>query len=362
MPTLLKILILVAFVGGAGYGTVRYLQAQEAREISAASKPGAPARPASSRSSTVPVEVFKVSRTEIAQEIPATGSLVADESVEISSEQSRRLVAILAEEGTRVESGQALYQLDDADLQAQLREVEARRELAVLTKDRLAGLLETQAVPRAQVDEALSSVAVLDAQIDFLKTQIAKTTIRAPFDGRLGIRRASLGAWLTPDFVITSLLRTETIKVDFKLPERFSPVVREGTRFLFRAQGSAEWIEGTVTVVDPVIEGSTRSVVVRGEAPNPGSLMPGGFVNVRYPVDALASGFMVPSEVVVPTPNGSAVWVVEGGKSRLRPVEIGLRTAEEVQVAAGLSEGDQVVRTNLLRVREGAELDIRGAE
>lgn len=361
MKSLLKVILILVFLGGIGYGTQRYASERKAAAQAApgpggpsAQGAGAPKRP------PIPAEAVVVRTEPIAYEVPTVGTFAPNESVELSSEQNRRLLEVLVEEGAWVEEGAVLFRLDSADLLAQIRELEARRDLAASTEKRLANLLAQNAIPQATYDEAASNVRVMEAQIDFVKTQLQKTEIRAPFSGNVGMRRVSEGAWLTPDRVITTLTDTRRIKVDFKVPERYAPAIRIGSRFRFRAEGAGEWREGSVIAIEPTIDTATRSLVVRGIAENPdGRIRPGGFATVTLTIDSLGAGVLVPSQAIVPTARGHAVFVVEAGKAKSREVVLGQRSADSVQVLSGVKDGDTILISNLLRVRPDSQVEVK---
>ncbi len=361
MKSLLKVILILAFLGGIGYGTQRYASERKAaQQMAAASPQGGPQGGGATKRPPIPAEAVVIRAGTINYEVPTVGTFAPNESVELSSEQSRRLHEILVEEGAWVEEGAVLFRLDSADLLAQIRELEARRELAASTEKRLANLLAQNAIPQANYDEAASNVRVIDAQIDFVRTQLSKTDIRAPFAGNVGLRRVSEGAWLTPDRVITTLTDTRRIKVDFKVPERYAPAIVLGSKFRFRAEGAGDWREGEVVAIEPTIDTATRSLVVRGIADNPdGRLRPGGFATVTLTIDSLGAGFLVPSQAIVPTARGHSVWVVDSGKAKSREVVLGQRNADDVQVLSGLNDGDTILVSNLLRVRPNSDVEVK---
>ena len=146
------------------------------------------------------------------------------------------------------------------------------------------------------------------------------------------------------------------IKVDFPLPERYSGEVRTGQKFTFTVAGNGQVFEGVVTVLEPAIDAATRSLLVRGMCAAPQGLQPGGFAEVTLTLDGLANGFLVPSQAIVPSARGQGVYLIENGRAKLQPVEIGIRTDDRVQILRGVKEGDVVATTNLLRIRPGLEV------
>ncbi len=361
LKSLLKIALILAFLVGVGYGTQRYASERKAAASPAVSTGAPGGGPAgATKRPPIPAEAIVVRAEPIDFEVPTVGTFAPNESVELCSEQNRRLKEVLVEEGAWVEKDAVLFRLDAEDLHAQLRELEARRELASSTEKRLANLLSQNAIPQANYDEAASNVRVLDAQIDYVRTQLSKTEIRAPFPGTVGMRRVSEGAWLTPDRVITTLTDTRRIKVDFKVPERYAPAIRPGSTFRFRPEGSGDWRTGTVVAIEPTIDPSTRSLVVRGIADNAdGALRPGGFSTVSLTIDSLGAGVLVPSQAIVPTARGHSVFVVEQGRAKPREVTLGQRNADSVQVLSGIRDGDTVLVSNLLRVRPDSQVEIK---
>jgi membrane fusion protein (multidrug efflux system) len=143
------------------------------------------------------------------------------------------------------------------------------------------------------------------------------------------------------------------IKVDFPLPERYAGEVKVGQHFTFTVAGNGRVFDGEVTVLEPAIDAATRSLLVRGLCASPQGLLPGGFAEVTLALDELTNGFMVPSQAIVPSPRGQGLYLIENGKARLQPVQIGIRTADQVQILRGVNEGDVVATTNLLRIRPG---------
>jgi len=309
-------------------------------------------------------EAYVVTPSPVRDVVRTVGTLVANESVDVVPELARRLVAAPVAEGTAVEKGALLFKLDDADLRAQLAELEARRRLAARTEARQRKLLEydRKALSQQAYDQAVSELEAVEAEIAALRVTLAKTEIRAPFPARVGLRRASEGAWVTPETKLTTLQDTSRIKLDFTIPERYAGGVAVGAPFSFRVAGRGEAFTGRVMAIEPAIDAPTRSLVVRGAYDNPdGTLFPGAFATVELPIEQPGEGILVPAEAIVPSVEGHAVYVLREGRAELQPVEIGVRTPEAVQVLRGLEVGDTVLTSNLLRLRPGVKVEVASA-
>jgi membrane fusion protein, multidrug efflux system len=298
----------------------------------------------------------RVEPSELRTTVEAVGTLVANESVRVVSELSRRLVRVAVAEGVRVEKDALLFELDDSELRARLSELEARRRLAARTVERQRALMKEnkKALSAQAFDQSISELDALEAQIEVAAVTLAKTKIRAPFAGTVGLRRVSEGAWVTPETELTTLHDTTRMKIDFAVPERYAGAVAIGRRFRFRVAGQGEPHEGEIAAIPPAIATETRTLLVRGIAENPkGRLIPGAFVSVELPIEEIGGGVAVPAQAVVPSAAGHGVFVFRDGRAELRAVEIGLRTPEAVQVVSGLEAGETVLTTNLLRLASG---------
>jgi membrane fusion protein (multidrug efflux system) len=345
----LAVILILAAAGGGAWWHFR----------ARSTKPEASAQPGRAGAGPVVVDVIAAARAPLRETISAVGTLRANESVQIVSELSRRLVRVAVEEGADVQAGDLLFKLDDTDLAAELGEIEARLRLAVVSEKRTRELLERKAASQQDYDRDRAALEQIEAECTVKRALIAKTEIRAPFRGRVGIRRVSEGAWVTPATVLTALQDLSRIKVDFQLPERYGAAVRTGQSFTFSVTGISNGFTGAVTVIEPEVDGATRSVQVRGlcSSPDP-RLRPGGFAAVTLQLDLGGDGFAVPAEAVVPTVRGHGVYVARNGVAEMVNVEIGARTPSHVRVVRGLSEGDAVILTNLLRLRPGAAVRV----
>jgi membrane fusion protein (multidrug efflux system) len=307
-------------------------------------------------------DAYVVAPSTVRDAVRTVGTLAANESVDVVPELSRRLVAAPVVEGTAVEEGTLLFKLDDADLRAELAELEARRRLAARTEERQRKLLayDRKALSQQAYDQAVSELEAVEAELAALRVTLAKTEIRAPFPARVGLRRVSEGAWVTPETTLTTLQDTSRIKVDFTVPERHAGAIAVDQPFRFRVAGRGETFEGRVLALEPAIDAPTRSLLVRGVFENPGgALLPGAFATVEVPIEQPGEGILVPAEAIVPSVSGHAVYVLRDGRAQLQPVEIGLRTPDAVQVLQGLAFGDTVLTTNLLRLRPGVRVEPR---
>jgi len=305
-------------------------------------------------------ETYSVTAVPIHDSVTTVGTLAANESVNVVSELSRRLVKIAVTEGTDVDKGELLFKLDDDDLKAKLAELDVQRQLSARTEERQRALLayDKKALSQQAYDQAMAELRGIEAQMDSLRVTLAKTEIRAPFHARVGLRRVSEGAWITPDIVMTTLQDTSRIKVDFSLPERHAGAVSIGTKFSFRVASRSESFDGAVTAIEPVIDAPTRSLMVRGLVDNTqGALIPGAFATVEIPIERPVAGMLVPAQAVVPSATGYSVFVLRDGHAAMQEVETGLRTRDSVEIVRGLKIGDTVITSNLLRMRPGARVE-----
>ena len=309
-------------------------------------------------------EGYTVEPVTVRETVPTLGTLFANESVMVVAESSRRVVAVHFEEGALVRKGALLFKLDDAGLRADLLRLEGRRGLAVATEARQADLMQQKLVSQQEYDRAQSELKAILGEIEVLKVELAKTEIRAPFAGRVGLRRVSTGAYVGPNTVLTTLQDVSQLKLDFTLPERYADEVRKGQTFSFGVESSSASYTGRVVAVEPAIDTATRSLLVRGIVPNPaGHLTAGASASVEFEVGTV-NGILIPSRALVPSIKGHSVFVLREGKAAEQEVTIGVRTAESVQILSGLSPGDVLLTSNLLRLRAGipVRLDTRTEE
>lgn len=304
----------------------------------------------------VKAELFTVKQTNLPEQIRTIGTLRANESVTLVAESSRRLTKIHFTEGDDLKKAQLLFSLDDAELQGELAELEARLILARANQQRTALLLPSKAISQLDADTTEAEVRLLEAQKMTKEVQISKTKILAPFAGRGGVRMVSEGAFLTPTTALVNLQDLSQIKIDFSLPERYATQISKGQKFSFTVAGSGEVHQGTVTVIEPRIDEQTRSLQLRGLCPQPQGLLPGGFAEITLELTESKQGFLVPTQAIIPSPRGQGVYVIEAGKARMQTVEIGNRSEDDVQVISGLHEGDVIAVTNLNRMRPGMEV------
>jgi membrane fusion protein (multidrug efflux system) len=305
-----------------------------------------------------PVEVTNIARRDLVETLSLVGSLAANETAQLRAEISGQVRSVQFQEGERVTRDQVLIKIDDAELRAQLAQAEASFHLAELNLKRSENLTEARSMSQAEADRVRSEHASAAAALSLLRVRVAKTEIKAPFDGVVGARTISPGDYITAATVITTLDDLSRLKIDFQVPERFTSKVKVGTTFTIRAQtptGEAR-AHGEVYFISSVIDRSTRSSQVKGYVTeNPAGFQPGMFAGIELVLEVRRGVLAVPEGAILTTPSGPQVIAVrDHGADKVAefvPVQLGLRERGLVEVSAlkpeALDAGQSVVASGV---------------
>lgn len=306
------------------------------------------------------VSVMVVQATSLNDVVKTTGSILANEEVEIRSEIPGKITNLYFKEGQYVQKGASLLKIYDDDLQAQLQKLEYGKKLSEDNEFRQRQLLEKEAISQREYDISLTTVKTNQADIDNIKAQLTRTTIKAPFSGRLGLRYISEGSYVTPASRITTLTNTNPAKVEFSIPAKYADKIRVGSILKFATESSEDEHTGRVYAVDPKIDPMTRTLQMRATSPNGnGALLPGAFARIELITGSKGAAISVPNEAIIPEQDGHRVFLVKDGKATPRSVEVGLRGEFEMEVTKGISAGDTLITTGIMQVKPGGEVDIR---
>ena len=307
----------------------------------------------------IPADAYVVAPGEVKQLIEITGTLAANQDVIISSELTKKVVNVPVKEGHFVSKGTLLFQLDDADLQAQLERLRQQEKLAALNDARLKDLIAHDAASQQDYDQAATNLAVLKAEIRQLQTTIDKTRIRAPFQGRLGIIRTYPGALVSPNTPLTTIVDDTQIKLEFSIPEKYANLVIPGSRQVFTVEGDSTRYNATVISKESFVDRATRTLLVRAIAANPQSkLVVGQSGRLAIALRTSDNALQIPSQSLMPSSQGYSVYLLRNGKAQATPVVVGQRDAEHVQITSGIQIGDTVIMSNQLRLTPGADVRI----
>jgi membrane fusion protein, multidrug efflux system len=305
------------------------------------------------------VDVFVVQPETISESIEMSGTLVADEATEIHPEVSGRITGLYIREGTYVGKGAVLAKLYDADLLAQKRKLEVQLKIAQQTENRYEQLQKIGGISKQDYDVTALQVSNLRADLDIINTSIAKTVIRAPFSGKLGLKDVSVGAYVTPQSVLTTIQKTSDIKIDFNVPEKYINQIRPGTNINFTVDGSDRNYSAVVMATESGIAQATRSLTIRARVKGDQTgLVPGGFAKVKLNFAPDNNALMIPTQAIVPQARGKKAVLFSNGTAKFVDVTTGVRDSSMVQITSGLSKGDTVVITGLLSVKPDAKITL----
>ena len=379
MPDGLKKVLLGALVGALLVGFVWHVRNERTKHMPAgptagatpvtrpgadgppgAGKPGQPGAASGRAASQVAVVAVPARVERLAMELEALGTAHANESVDITAKVSNLVTAVRFAEGQQVRRGDLLVELDGDAARAELAIAEAALTESRSQYKRSRELYTTKVLSDAQLEQIEASLKANDARVAVARSKLNDTLVRAPFAGRVGLRRGSVGSLISPGTVITTLDDTSTIKLDFTVPETFLAAVTPGLTIVARSVAYPDKaFEGAVASVDSRIDPSTRSVTVRAHLPNPaGLLKPGMFLTVRLSrgeTDVL----LIPEQALVPEQGDVYVFVAKGDVVEKRMVRTGQRRVGDVQVLQGLSAGEMVVTEGTQKLRDGAGVKLQ---
>lgn len=290
----------------------------------------------------------------LTDEILVSGKLIPDEEVNLSFETSGKIIDIFFKEGTYVSKGELLAKVNDSQLQAQLKRLEAQMPLAEDRVFRQNALLQRDAVSKEAYEQVKTELATLNADIENVKANIAMTELRAPFDGIIGLRQVSTGAYASPTTIVAKLTRVTPLKVEFAVPERYASQIKKGTNLTFKLEGKLNEFHAQVYATESRIDEETHTLNVRALYPNAnGELLPGRYADIQLKQKEITDAIAIPSESIVPEMGKNKVFVYRSGKAYPVEVEIGIRTEAEVQVIKGLAAGDTILTSGTLQLRTG---------
>lgn len=348
----MKIKYIVLILLAIGFlGLVAYRISDNKENANQGIKGGAPA--------SVRVGGMVLEPREFADNLSLSGSLEANETIEIRSEVSGIVENINFEEGSRVSKGQILFRVNDQELRAQLAKVKTSENLASENERRAKLLLEKEAISREEYDMAEADLASAKAESQLMAAQLSKATVRAPFSGVIGLRYISKGTYVTPSTPIAKLVNTDKLKITFSIPEKYSSQVKLGDTISFTTSNSTEQYQAGIYAIEPEVEVATRTLKMRAIAENSeGRLIPGSFANVFVPLAKVDDALMVPTEALIPIQNGKKIFVAENGKAKEIVVETGARTENLVRVLSGLKPGDTILTSGVMILKDGTPLNV----
>jgi membrane fusion protein, multidrug efflux system len=305
----------------------------------------------------IPVDGYIVQPAVLKDELEITGTLEPNQEVDIVSELPRKIIHILVRDGASVKSGQLLFEMDNADLLAQLEKLHQQEKLAELNEERLRDLIQHEAVVQQDYDQSFTNLKVLQAQIAELQVMLNKTRIRAPFSGQLGIVHVYPGAVVSVNTVLTHIQDNSWVKLDFQVPEKYAQTITIGSLQKFTVASDTKQYNAKVVAREAGVDQHTRTLLVRAVSLNPGRvLLAGQSARMQLSLHSSAEALMVSSQALIPSSQGYSVYTVHENLALITPVEIGQRGPYSVEVLHGLNKGDTVVTSNLLRLMPGAQV------
>jgi membrane fusion protein (multidrug efflux system) len=358
--TLLTLVLLVGLAAGGWYGYRTYLQPMLADGAKQQASGGGRPPPT--------VTAATAARSEWQPSLSATGTLEPVRGVAVTPEISGVVAEVGMRSGARIAEGDLLVRMRAPELKAQLRALKAERAEALSAFRRAERLAERGNTSQARLDETRAQYRSLDAQIAEQEARIAKKTLRAPFDGELGISEVDPGQYLRAGEPLVSLQDLTPMQVNFALPEQHLPKVSVGQRVRVRVDAYPErTFEGEVTAIDPQVSEATRNVTVQASLANAERrLRPGMFARVQLDTGQAEQLVTLPQTAIVTNPYGSSVFVVQDGgdgppRVTQQRVETGGQRGTQIAVTKGLNGGETVVTSGQIKLREGAPVQIKDA-
>lgn len=288
-----------------------------------------------------------------------SGSIEANEQVEIRSEVSGIVEGIYFNEGTNVTKGQLLFKVNDIELRAQLGQANTKENLAFENERRAKLLLEKEAISQEEYDIARADLKLAQAQSQLIKAQIAKTSVRAPFSGKIGLRSISPGTYITPSLLVAKLVNVGKLKITFSIPEKYANEVKMNSNISFMVSGSSVKYDAKIYAIEPEVQIATRTLQVRAIAENKtGKLLPGTFANVELPLEVFKDAIVVPTEAIIPVQNGKKVFISNMGKAKEVMVETATRTDVSILVLNGLKAGDTLITSGVMSLKNETPIKV----
>lgn len=302
---------------------------------------------------------YIVKTGSVSEPLQLPGSLLPMEETEIHTEVSGRVVGLYINEGASVSKGALLVKLFDGDLQAQLKKLEVQLQIAQKTEERNNELLKLNGISQQDYDLSFLQVSNIKADIELMKTNIAKTEIRAPFSGKAGFRNISTGAYVTPATIITSIRQVNLLKLQFSVPEKYSSKIKQGQMIAFSTDGSNKKFLAKVYATESTVSETTRGMNVRCLVQQAdASLVAGAFAKVDMDFARNDHAILVPSQAVLPQARGKKLILYKDGIARFVDVQTGIRDSARIEIVSGVTPGDTIVTTGLLGLRPDAKIKL----
>nr|WP_198999709.1 efflux RND transporter periplasmic adaptor subunit [Flavobacterium sp. ASV13] len=311
------------------------------------------------KNSPTTVTGIVVKTTTFDNNLSLSGSIEANEQIEIHSEVSGIVEGIYFTEGTYVNKGQVLFKVNDIELKAQLKQALTKEGLAAENERRAKLLLQKEAISQEEFDVANADYASMKAQSQLIKAQIAKTAVKAPFSGKIGLRTISPGTYITPTVLVAKLVNTTKLKITFSIPEKYASQVKSGSVIEFTVSGSDKVYTAKIYAIEPEVEVATRTLQVRAIADNTdGKLFPGTFADVKLPLNIIKDAIVVPTEAIIPVQNGKKVYISDMGKAKEVMVDATTRTDSSILILSGLKAGDTLITSGVMSLKNEAPIKV----
>ncbi|MBX2893652.1 MAG: efflux RND transporter periplasmic adaptor subunit [Saprospiraceae bacterium] len=302
------------------------------------------------------VEGFVVRPTQLTESVTASGTLIPAEETELHPEASGRVVSINLPEGRSVRKGDLLLKIFDEDLKTQLQKLEIQLKQAEITEQRLGDLLKVKGVSQQEYDLAALQVQTLKSEMELVRINIRKTELRAPYDGIIGLRRISPGAYVTPASPVAIIRASSALKLDFAIPEKYSNLLRPNQTVTFTVGGNPKTYSATVQATEQSITADTRNLQVRALVRDGRDLLPGAFAEVNLTLGNKMQALLIPNQAVIPQARNKQVIVSKNGQAKFVVVKTGVRQASMVEITEGIQPGDTVAVTGMLFLRPNAPI------
>lgn len=312
-----------------------------------------------SQNMAVQAEAYIVTSSQLNASVLVAGTLLPYEQTEIHPEVAGKVIQLSIKEGAFVRRGTLLVKMFDGDLRAQLNKLNIQLKIAEKTRDRQDELLKIGGISQQDFDLTFLNVSTIRADMEILNAAINKTIIRAPFDGKLGFKNISMGAYITPLTIITTISQVGKLKLEFSVPEKYTNKVKLGSFIQFSTAVSDKKYTAKIIATEPGITLDSRSLKVLALVENiDKNITPGGFANINFDIGDNANAIMLPTQAIIPKARDKEIIVYKDGLANFVTVVTGIRDSSKVEILSGVAVGDTVITTGLLSIKPQSKIEI----